>query len=136
MRPKKVVATGKTSEQRRSVPLKKNFSGIQEFDYLKKISGYSADVLASLLGITSRTLQNKRSGQQLFDLPHTERLRKLIQLFQLGTEIFGTSTEFSSWLEKHAHGLDMQVPIDLLKQPGGLDLVTREIIAIKYGETV
>jgi putative toxin-antitoxin system antitoxin component (TIGR02293 family) len=135
-RPKKIGAGHKGTKHRRRAVVEMGFSGIHEFDHLKKISGYSAEVLASFLGTTSRTLQNKRTRHLQFDLPLTERLRKLIQLFQQGIEIFGKPTEFSGWLEKPAYGLDMLIPVELLRQPGGLDLVSRELIAIKYGETI
>ncbi len=109
---------------------------IREFQQLKELSGLSAETLASLMGTTTRTLQNKKSGKTSFDLPLTERLRKLIQLFKEGTELLRTKDQFSKWLKQPAYGLDYTIPFDLLKNPGGLDKVMDELSAIKYGDTV
>ena len=108
---------------------------VSEFEQLKALSGFSAEALAALIGTTTRTLQNKRAGKTSFDLPITERLRKIYQLFEEGTQVMGTR-EFSKWLKQPAYGMDYAVPVDLLGEAGGLDRVLNELSAIKYGDTV
>ena len=108
----------------------------EEFFSLKEISGFNNENLAALLGTTHRTIHNKKISGEPFDLAQTERLRKLSQLFTEGNKIFGNKKEFGEWLEKPAYGLDYSIPYDLLKQPGGLDKVTDELYAIKFGDTV
>ena len=65
----------------------------------------------------------------LLILAQTERLRKLSQLFTEGNDIFGTKKEFSEWLEITRLWLRLCDSDDLLKQPGGLDIVMDELYA-------
>ncbi len=115
---------------------KTQYASTNEFFALKNISGYNIEHLAILLGITHRTIQNKKNSGGLFDIAQTERLRKLNLLFNEGIELFGNKEEFNKWLEKPAYGLDYTIPSELLKQPGGLDRAITELNSIKYGETV
>ena len=56
-------------------------ASVKEFSSLKDISGYNNEELATLVGITHRTIRNKKSNNELFDIAQTERLRKLNLLF-------------------------------------------------------
>ena len=116
-------------------PKIKNAS-VKEFSLLKDISGYNNEDLASLVGITHRTIRNKKSKGELFNIAQTERLRKLNLFFKEGSEIFHSKDQFNEWLQNPAYGLDYNVPSELLKQPGGLDKVMNELQSIKYGDTV
>ena len=107
-----------------------------EFSSLKDISGYTNDDLATLVGTTHRTIRNKKTSGEFFDIAQTERLRKLTLLFEEGNEIFSNKEEFNNWLQKPAYGLDYDTPSELLKQPGGLDKVFNELRSIKFGDTV
>lgn len=108
----------------------------KEFFSLKDISGLNTENLATLLGTTQRTIQNKKNSGEPFDLAQTERLRKLIRLFEEGNEVFGNREQFKEWLQKLSYGLDYIIPVDLLKEPGGLDKVMNEINSIKFGDTI
>src|ERR1700733_14249662 len=90
-----------------------------EFFLLKDISGNNNENLATLLGTTTRTIQNKKNNNEPFDLAQTERLRKLSWLYKEGNEIFGKKEEFNKWLQTPSYGLDYNIPAVLLKQPGG-----------------
>ncbi len=50
--------------------------------------------------------------------------------------LFNNQAEFTTWLEKPSYGLNNSVPYNLLKQPGGIDIVLNELSAIKYGEAL
>jgi len=109
----------------------------QEFFLLKELAaGYKNENLATLLGTTSRTIQNKKNSGEPFDISQTERLRKLNQLFKEGNELFGNKEEFNKWLQKPSYGLDNNIPSELLKQPGGLDKVMAELNSIKFGDAI
>ena len=109
---------------------------VKEFTLLKDISGYRNEELAALVGITHRTIRNKKNNEELFNIAQTERLRKLNLLFEEGNEIFNNKDQFNKWLQKPSYGLDYNIPSELLKQPGGLDKVMNELNSIKYGDTL
>ncbi len=122
----------KTGAARHTV---KNASS-KEFFLLKDISGFNNKDLANMLGITHRTVHNKKNNNEFFDISQTERLRKLIHLFTEGAEIFGNKIQFKQWLHKPSYGLDYITPFELLHQPGGLDKVGDEINSIKFGDAI
>lgn len=109
---------------------------VKEFALLKNISGYTNEDLAALVGITHRTIRNRRNNGDLFDIAQTERLRKLNHLFKEGAEIFSNKNQFKKWLHQPSYGLDYDTPSELLKQPGGLDKVIDELRSIKFGDTI
>lgn len=132
-KPKNGIAVKKTNGI-----LKKNIrhSTVQEFTLLKNISGYTNEDLAALIGITHRTIRNKKSNDEVFNIAQTERLRKLNMLFKEGNEVFQNKLQFNEWLHKPAYGLDYNIPAELLKEPGGLDKVMNELYSIKFGDAI
>jgi uncharacterized protein (DUF2384 family) len=109
---------------------------VEEFQELKELCGLSVETLASVLGTTARNIQYKKVRKVPFDLPLTERLRKLSLLFLNGIEIFSSKEKLFDWLDQPAYGLDYAVPLNLLGEPGGLDKLLAELSAIKYGDTI
>ena len=132
------VHSGKTAAKKinSTVINKVQHASTQEFFLLKDISGYKNEKLATLLGTTTRTIQNKKNSGEPFDIAQTERLRKLGQLFKEGNELFGNNEEFNKWLQKPSYGLDYNIPSELLKLPGGLDKVMTELNSIKFGDAI
>ena len=108
----------------------------EEFFLLKDISANSNENLATLLGTTTRTIQNKKNNAEPFDISQTERLRKLTKLFKEGNETFGNKDEFNKWMQAPSYGLDYAIPYELLKKPGGMDKIIDELNAIKFGDTI
>jgi uncharacterized protein (DUF2384 family) len=109
---------------------------IEEFQQLKQLSGITLELLSSILGTTARNIQYKKTRKAKFDLPLTDRLRKLIQFFMEGIELFGTNEQLNEWLKKPSYALDYTVPFELLGEPGGLDRLLVELSAIKYGDAI
>lgn len=130
------LLTGAKKKMNGSMHQPVSHASVQEFSSLKDISGYSNEELATLVGITHRTIRNKKSNNELFDIAQTERLRKLNLLFSEGIEVFGNKDQFHNWLQQPAYGLDYNTPDELLKQPGGLDKVLTEVNGIKFGDTI
>ncbi|MEO8710709.1 MAG: MbcA/ParS/Xre antitoxin family protein, partial [Parafilimonas sp.] len=91
---------------------------------------------ASLVGITHRTIRNKKGNEEIFNIAQTERLRKLHLLFEEGNDLFNNKDQFNQWLQKPSYGLDYNLPAELLQQPGGLDKVMNELNSIKFGDTI
>lgn len=138
-KPAKNISTSKNGVIHKSngktIHTKENAS-VNEFSSLKEITGYNNEELAALVGITHRTIRNKKNSNEIFNIAQTERLRKLHLLFIEGNEVFGNKNQFSQWLQQPAYGLDYNIPNELLKLPGGLDKVLNEVNGIKYGDTV
>lgn len=106
---------------------------INLFDNLLKKTGIQKGVLASLLEIDPRTVDNYRRNNKRFDMLEGELLLKLDRLFDFGGEVFEAMDEFREWLTHSAEGLGNQKPLDLLNTSTGVDLVHDELTRIEHG---
>ncbi|MGB3589913.1 MAG: antitoxin Xre/MbcA/ParS toxin-binding domain-containing protein [Tunicatimonas sp.] len=104
------------------------------FEKIAKQSGYSKASIAGFLGLDVRTISNYKNQKKNLTKTDAEHLLKLKELFEKGTEIFGTPEEFARWLGKSAYGLEGRVPEKLLQYISGIELVHRELVRIEYGD--
>ena len=88
--------------------------------------------LASILNLSSRTLNNYKTQHKNLDPIYSEHLLKLIGLFEFGEQVFGNINEFMYWLEKPFWN-SAEKPIEWLNTPGGVDLLTDEIHRLAEG---
>lgn len=110
--------------------------GIQYFDQLLETTGMPKGLLASLLGVDPRTIDNYRKHQKKFDTLEGEQLLKLARLFLFGEEVFESMEDFRKWLEVESIGLGKIKPITMLNTSTGVDLVHDELMRIEEGYVV
>lgn len=110
--------------------------GTQYFDNLLAKSGMQKGVLASLVGIDVKTVDNYRKNAKKFDVLEAELLLKLERLFSLGEDVFEDMKEFREWLGIHSISLGNKKPIALLNTSTGVDLVYDELLRIAHGYVV
>lgn len=102
------------------------------FDMLE-ISGLSKQELSSLLDVSYKTMQRyQKEGKKLSAL-NSEQLLKMIALYQKAEEVFSDLSSFNRWLRKPAHGLGGKNPLQYMQTPGGIDLITEELVRIEFG---
>ena len=99
-------------------------------------SGLSRSELGQLLGIDPKTLDNYRKQNKTLDRLRSELLLKLINLFSLGSEVFGNSGEFRAWLQLPAGEFNGDSPLQLLTTVTGVTMVTRQLDRISLGYVV
>jgi len=102
------------------------------FDMLE-ISGLSKEELSSLLDVSYKTMQRYQKEDKNLSALNSEQLLKMIALYQKAEKVFGDLSSFNRWLRKPAHGLGGQKPLQYMQTPGGIDLITEEIIRIEFG---
>ena len=107
---------------------------LQIFDTLVDESGFNKATIAEFIGIDVRTVSNYRKDNRTFKKTDAEHLIKLKELFEKGREVFGDMGEFSRWLSKPSYGLGKRIPKQLLNYISGIDLVSRELSRIEYGD--
>lgn len=91
--------------------------------------------LASVINLSPRTISNYREQKKNLDSNYSEHLLKLINLYDLGEEVFGSFDEFSLWLNRPFLN-SSEKPIDLITTPGGVDLIHEEIEKLAQGYPV
>jgi len=102
------------------------------FDILE-FSNLTKDELSDLLDVSFKTIQRYQNNGKKLNAIQSEQLLKIIMLYQLAEQVFGSLESFDRWLRKPALGLGNQKPIQYLKTPGGIDLVAEELHRIEYG---
>ncbi len=109
---------------------------ITYFDRLLQRSGMAKGVLASLIGIDPRTIDNYRKKNRKFDILEGELILKLERLFVLGEDVFEDMAEFIAWLDLPSIGLGNRKPMLLLNTSTGIDLVYEELMRTAHGYVV
>lgn len=99
-----------------------------------ELTGYRREQLAGVFDTSLKTFQRYEREQKNLNPQDSEKVLKIMALFQTGESVFGSADAFRRWMDKPAYGLGNQVPFDLLHTSGGIDLVTDEVVRIEYGD--
>ena len=106
---------------------------VKQFDLLLQNSGLQKQVLAGLLGMDPRTIDNYRKQSKKFAPLEGELLLKLERLFDFGISIYESKEEFLQYLESPAYAFDQKRPMDFLNTCTGVDLVMQALQRIVHG---
>lgn len=99
-----------------------------------ELTGYRREQLAGVFDTSLKTFQRYEREQKNLNPQDSEKVLKIMALFQTGESVFGSADAFRRWMDKPAYGLGNQVPFDLLHTSGGIDLITDEVVRIEYGD--
>ncbi len=103
------------------------------FDFIA-VSGFSYQDFQQTFNTTVKTIQNYASQGTKLDATLSEKLLKCFALYTKGSEVFGSTSAFTEWLNTSAYGLGNQIPYHLLDTITGIGLVEEELIRIAYGD--
>lgn len=109
---------------------------VSKFDQLLEHSGLQKQVLANLLGLDPRTIDNYRKQGRNFPPLAGELLLKITQLFGVGEEVFGSVEAFRDWLAAPSEVFDQRSPMTFLNTSTGVVLVQQALLRIAYGYAV
>ena len=109
---------------------------VSKFDQLLQHSGMQKQVLANLLGLDPRTIDNYRKQGRNFPSLEGELLLKITQLFKVGEEVFGGVGAFRDWLDVSSEAFDQRKPMTFLRTSTGAALVQQALLRIAHGYAV
>lgn len=98
------------------------------------ISDSSPVFVSDVLDITTKTLHKYLKEDTKLTRTQSEKILKLIKLYEVGLEVFGNIKAFNEWLDKPSYGLNSLVPREIIKLSTGIDLVQDELMRIAYGD--
>ena len=104
------------------------------FFEIADLTGYKREQLAEVFDTSLKTFQRYEREHKKLNPQDSEKVLKIMVLFQTGESAFGSANAFRRWMDKPAYGLGNQVPFDLLHTSGGIDLVIDEVTRIEYGD--
>lgn len=108
-----------------------NSNAVEDFI---SISDSSVHFVSDVLDITTKTLQKYLKENSKLTRTQSEKILKLIKLYEVGLEIFGNIKAFNEWLDKPSYGLNSLIPREIIKLSTGIDLVQDELMRIAYGD--
>ncbi len=104
------------------------------FFEIADLTGYKREQLAEVFDTSLKTFQRYEREKKSLNPQDSEKVLKIMALFQTGESVFGTAASFRRWMDKPAYGLGNQIPFGLLHTSGGIDLVMDEVTRIEYGD--
>lgn len=112
---------------------KKGLNAKAALDFLS-LSGFTQDEFQETFKTTVKTIQNHVTRELTLDAALSEKLLKSFALFDKGSEIFGSASNFHQWLNTPAYGLGNQLPFELMDTITGIQLIEEELIRIEFGD--
>lgn len=108
--------------------------GLTKRNYLKakKNTGFSHQVMAVVLSVSTKTLEGKKSNDRLSDTA-SERLLKLAEVAALGNHVFNSPELFKEWLQRPLRPLDGKKPVELMVNMYGLETIKTLLGRIEHG---
>lgn len=101
-------------------------------NYLVKYLDISQKRMASILKITPKTIQARKSKDH-FPINISEQILRIAEVAARGLEVFGDDTKFRMWLNAPNVALGKKIPLDLLDTNYGTDLVLDLLGRIEHG---
>lgn len=105
------------------------------FSHVVSISPFSLPDWSAFLHISERSLQRYKKEQKSFDALQSEKIIEISKLYQRGTEVFGNSKKFDSWLFSPSVSLGGRTPKSLLDSSFGIQLINDELGRLEHGVT-
>lgn len=113
---------------------------VSALDNMTQILGVNKSGVASLLGVTTRTLQQRSRKQVDHGMARlndqlSDRAIQLTRLMNEVIECFGGHDAAMKWMRTPNIGLGDKTPLSLCNSYTGMDMVRNSINRLKYGLT-
>jgi putative toxin-antitoxin system antitoxin component (TIGR02293 family) len=103
------------------------------FNSINLLSPLTQQDWAAILNISTKSLNRYRVLSKHFKPIQSEKIIEISEVLELGLEVFGSLEKFDHWLKTPNFALGKFIPLDLLKDSYGKDLVMGELTRINYG---
>lgn len=132
-----VLLSGKNSDDRMEIyravrnglPLQSVLNMIENSEVYKQ-----RGVLSKIVGASDRTLARRlKTPDEALTAEQSTRALSYAEVLEKATDVLGSRELAEQWMVKPARGLDGEVPIDLISNSVGYELVTDFLTRIEYG---
>lgn len=101
---------------------------------IKDLAPFSDEEWSDFLDISLKSLQRyKKEPDYLFKSIHSEKIIELAEVTVMGLEVFDNAADFGAWLNAPSPALGGKMPLELLKDSYGQELVIQELHRIDQG---
>jgi putative toxin-antitoxin system antitoxin component (TIGR02293 family) len=105
----------------------------QTFEEIIARLPFSLQEWARFLGVSERTLIRVRKENKSLGTTASDKVIRITQLYQKGTEVFRDEEKFCDWLDVRIMAVGGVKPKSLLDTSFGLELVDNTLGQIEYG---
>ncbi len=104
------------------------------FKIIKSNAPFTDIEWADFLNISTKSLQRYKNEKKFVFKPiHSEKIIELAEVTNFGNQVFDTTKDFYSWLNTSSIALGAMMPIELLKNSYGKEMVMEELNRIDQG---
>ena len=100
---------------------------------LMQLLGLKKQETASLISISTKTLDRHLSTEKPFTGLQSDRILELAELHQKGEQVFGNNAKFRLWLDSPIAVLNNTAPREWLDTQQGIKAITNELGRIEHG---
>jgi putative toxin-antitoxin system antitoxin component (TIGR02293 family) len=95
--------------------------------------GYNQKEAASFLEVDPATISRWKKTKNEIGKLRTKNMFEIDEIVAKGIRIFGSEENFKTWLSTKNHALGDNKPVELLKNPYGVEQVSEAINALSWG---
>lgn len=132
-----VLLSGKNSDDRMEIyrAVKNGFPLQSVLDMIENSEVYKQrGVLSKIVGASDRTLARRlKTPNEALTAEQSTRALNYAEVLEKATDVLGSRELAEQWMVKPARGLDGEIPIDLISNSVGYELVTDFLTRIEYG---
>jgi putative toxin-antitoxin system antitoxin component (TIGR02293 family) len=104
----------------------------QNFDRLKTYTGLDTETLATILAITSRTIQRKKTTDT-FRPDISEKMLEIADIYAFGSTVFEEKEKLQQWMNTQILALANKKPVELLSSSYGRKYIRQLLGRIEHG---
>jgi putative toxin-antitoxin system antitoxin component (TIGR02293 family) len=102
---------------------------------LKDTLDLTDEQLAELLGISAKTLDNRKEAGHI-QSDETDRLLRAFKVIIRAKDFLGSTDQARSWLKREQYQLGDRVPLNLIETSAGTDMVLSSLGRIEHSVAV
>lgn len=106
---------------------------LRALESFKQVTALSDAQLATLIGVSGKTLQRARGTREHLDAVTSDRLFRTARLVALAGKVLENNERGIAWLGRSQIGLGGKVPFALMTTEAGSDQVEQLLLRIEHG---
>jgi len=116
--------------------IKSDKVGPQHLQAIKDLTLFSDEKISDWLDISVKTFRLYKKPHSAIKARIQEQTVMALSLIKHGLEVFGSTEDFSAWLEKENFFFDKKAPIDFMNTNSGIKFIDDRLTALEYGDNV
>lgn len=98
--------------------------------------GFNQQEMSNILEVNASTLSRWSKGDKPIGKLRSKTIYDIDRVITKGIRIFGSENSFKQWLNTSNYALGDKKPVDLLKDPYGIEWVDNAVEALSWGNVI